>query len=269
MRQRLTVHLQKAIGWAWLVVGMAFLGNTSTLTAQTAAETESSLQLRGALSVTSNGFSFIPSFSLGKPATILSLNVNNGKRLSFEPEFRYSLAGKPWSFIFIWRYKLLRREHFQLTLGAHLPAISFRTVSVVRNDVRQDVLLALPFFPTLEVAPNFTIANQVSAGLFYLYGRHVDENKEHHAQLLSMRLNFTKIPLGPHMYARFMPQVFYLKTDAPDGWYTAANLVLAHTNLPFTLGSMCTKALRSNIVTKDFQWNVSVGYQFAKKWGKK
>jgi len=38
-------------------------------------------------------------FTLGKPAAIFDLSVGN-ERLAFEPQFRFSLEGKPWSFIF-------------------------------------------------------------------------------------------------------------------------------------------------------------------------
>ena len=50
----------------------------------------------GAVTVTNNGISFIPTFTLGKPAVIFDLSM--GKRLSFEPQFRFALEGKPWSF---------------------------------------------------------------------------------------------------------------------------------------------------------------------------
>jgi hypothetical protein len=64
-----------------------FLRNLSY--AQTVDSTTQVINFRAATSVTNNGFSFIPAFSLGKPATIFNLNINGGKRLSFEPEFRF------------------------------------------------------------------------------------------------------------------------------------------------------------------------------------
>ena len=47
----------------------------------------------GAVTVTNNGISFIPTFSLGKPAVIFDMAV--GRKLTFEPQFRFSLEGKP------------------------------------------------------------------------------------------------------------------------------------------------------------------------------
>ena len=68
--------------------------------------------ISGKINLTNNGFSFIPLFSLGKPATTINLSVG-GKRLSFDPQFRFDLDGmRPWSFLFIWHYKLIKKERF-------------------------------------------------------------------------------------------------------------------------------------------------------------
>lgn len=97
---------------------------------QEADTTKQVIDFRGSVSVTNNGFSFIPTSSLGKPATIIELSVG-GKRMSFDPQFRFDLDGlKPWSLIFIWRYKLIQTERFQLKPGIHLPAIAFRTRTI-------------------------------------------------------------------------------------------------------------------------------------------
>jgi hypothetical protein len=50
--------------------------------------------VKAAVSITNNEFSFMPSFTLGKPALIINLGIG-GKRLSFEPELRFALEGKP------------------------------------------------------------------------------------------------------------------------------------------------------------------------------
>ena len=62
----------------------------------------------GSVAVTNNGISIVPSFSLGKPA--VAFNFSMGKnRFSFEPDLRFSLAGKPWSFLFWSRYHLIKK----------------------------------------------------------------------------------------------------------------------------------------------------------------
>ena len=93
---------------------VAFLWHTSFT--QQADSTKSISHFSGAVSLTNNGISLIPTFSLGKPATIISLSMGRG-RLSFEPELRFSLEANPRSFLFWWRYKLVRSDKFAINVG--------------------------------------------------------------------------------------------------------------------------------------------------------
>src|SRR5262245_46043358 len=73
--------------------------------------------LSGAVSVTNNGISLIPTFSLDKPAAIFDMSVRRNK-FSFDPEFAFSLHdGKPWYFLFWFRYKIVNTEKFRFTAG--------------------------------------------------------------------------------------------------------------------------------------------------------
>lgn len=60
----------------------------------------------GAVTITNKGISIVPNLTLGKPAVIFDLSVGK-RKLSFEPSLRFALEGKPWSFLFWWRYKLV------------------------------------------------------------------------------------------------------------------------------------------------------------------
>ncbi|MDP9229082.1 MAG: hypothetical protein M3O67_00250, partial [Bacteroidota bacterium] len=95
--------------------------------------TKNIFHFKGAVTVTNKGISFIPTFSLGKPAAIFDLSMGK-RKLFFEPQLRFSLEGKPWSFLFWWRYKLVTDKKFALTLGAH-PAMNFKTESFTVNGV--------------------------------------------------------------------------------------------------------------------------------------
>ena len=71
------------------------------------------LLFSGKINLTNNGFSFIPLFSLGKPATTVNLSVG-GKRFSFDPQFRFDLDGmKPWSFYLSGIISLLKKKGFK------------------------------------------------------------------------------------------------------------------------------------------------------------
>lgn len=64
---------------------------------------------RGTASVTHNGISLVPSFYYGEPALLIDLKFMKGK-LSFEPDMRFDLEGKPWTLIFWLRYEAIDTE---------------------------------------------------------------------------------------------------------------------------------------------------------------
>ena len=108
-----------------------------TASSQSPESTKLPSHFNGAVTVTNNGIPFIPTFSLGKPAVIFDLSV--GKRFSFDPQFRFALEGKPWSFLFWWRYKLVTNEKFLFSIGAH-PALSFKALIIPTETGTQEII---------------------------------------------------------------------------------------------------------------------------------
>lgn len=223
----------------------------------------------GSLSVTNNGFSFIPSFSLGKPAAVADLSVG-GERFSFDPQFRFDLNGlKPWSFIFIWRYKAVQTERFQMKVGVHLPAISFREQTFVNNGETRVKLIPNRFI-TPELMPTYTFSKQISLGMYYIYGLGLEkEDQTRQTHFISLRAYFSLIPLPGHFSLSWNPQLYYLNLDGTDGFYAAHSLALGHEKIPLSLTTMMNFKLRSDIETKDFDWNISLVYSFNNRFVKK
>ena len=80
-------------------------------------EKKAESHFQSTITLTSKGISTIPSFTLGKPALMFDLSMGKGK-LSFDPLFRFALEGKPWTFVFWFRYNnLIDKEKFNLTIG--------------------------------------------------------------------------------------------------------------------------------------------------------
>jgi hypothetical protein len=225
---------------------------------------DSTLFFKSALSVTQNGFSFIPSFSLGKPAIIFEPAVGN-KRLSFEPQFRFALEGKPWSFIFVYKYKLINRSKFYLQIGGHIPAIIFSTQTVQKNGVTQDVIVSQRFLAA-ELIPNYTLSENVSIGMYLLRGHGFDEGGIRDSYYAGLRSTITNINLTKRIFFKINPQVYYLKTDDNDGTYFTNTLTLAIRNFPLSITNIINKAIQTDIPGKDFDWNVSLVYSFDKNY---
>ncbi|MBD0851843.1 hypothetical protein [Maribacter arenosus] len=214
---------------------------------------------RGTASVTHNGISLVPSFSLGDPALLFDLKFTKG-RLSFEPDMRFALEGKPWSFLFWFRYKAIEKERFSLRVGAH-PALNFRTVSIIR-DGQTEELLESRRYVAAEVVPNYKVSDKVSVGMYYLHGRGFDEGVKE-TNFLVLNANFSNIPISKNYYFNFTPQVYYLTTDDLTGYYTAGFLTLAKKDFPLSITAMVNKGIDTQILPDDdFTWSILLNYSF-------
>ena len=218
----------------------------------------------GSIGVTQNGISLVPTFSLGDPAALVMLSVGKG-RLSFEPDLRFALEGKPWSFLFWWRYKAVDNPKFRLRVGAH-PALNFRTQTITVNGDEQEAILTRRFLAG-ELAPNYFLTKNISVGMYYLYGRGFQKTTARNTHFLTVNTNFSSIPVAGPFYLQFTPQVYYLRQDKDDGFFVTATLTAARKNFPFSVSSIVNKELSSDIPgAKDFVWNVTLTYSFGKQY---
>jgi hypothetical protein len=220
----------------------------------------------GSVSVTNNGLSLIPTFSLGKPASILVLATGKG-RFSFEPEMRFALEGKPWSFIFWWRYKLVQKEKFSLRVGAH-PALNFRTQEIAMNGVTTKALITRRFL-TAELAPNYKVTKKTSVGVYYLFSYGLDDPLVRYRHFFTINSVFSDVRLSHNYAMRFAPQVFYLRIGKEQGYFTTATINFSKKNFPLSVGTILNKRIKADITgSKAFVWNVSLFYSFSKKYFK-
>lgn len=213
----------------------------------------------GSVLVTNNGISLVPSLSLEKPATIFNMAMGKG-RLSFEPELRFSLEGKPWSFLFWWRYKLIEREKFKFHIGTH-PSFVFKNQIVTIDGELKNILITSRYWAG-EFVPSYKVGNNISLGIYYLYSRGLNDFATTNTHFLSFYSNFSYIKLTNLFFLKFRPQVFYLSLDDEDGFYASSLLTLAKKDFPITLSAITTKTINSTIQSKDFVWNISLIYSY-------
>lgn len=230
---------------------------------QKADSTRSPKYFGGSVAATNNGISILPTFSLNKPAALLSMTVGN--RLTFEPDFRFALEGKPWAFIFWWRYKLIRKERFRVSVGAH-PGFLFITKSMTSNGVRSEVITA-ERYAALEVAPNYYVTKNTSIGCYYLRSHGFSESSVKNTHFITVNASFNNVTLHKSYYLKFSPQVYYLKMDDKGGYYVTSSLELIKSNFPLSLQSIVNKTIETNITgSKNFLWNVSLIYSFGRQY---
>jgi len=246
---------------AFLLFSLSFI-----VSSQTSEITETPSHLNGAITATNNGISFIPTFSLGKPAVIFDLSI--GKRLSFDPQLRFALEGKPWSFLFWWRYKLITNDKFRLTVGAH-PALSFKTLVITTENGTKEFINVQRYIAG-ELSPNYFISKNVSIGFYYLFSHCFEKDGTGYTNFLTLNANFSSINLTKQYYVRFNPQIYYLKMDKNDGYYFSSSITLAKRNFPISASALINKVIKTEIsASKNFVWNVSLIYTFNNEYVRK
>jgi hypothetical protein len=241
-------------------VGLTFAILACPLLALSARAQDSSraTTVDGALSVTNKGISVIPSFTLGKPAGQLNVNVRHGA-WSFEPEFRFGLDAKPWSFLFWGRYQLVRGDRLHIQVGAH-PALNFRAQDFVIGSASQSGIVARRYLAA-ELAPSYRLSPHVTVGSYYLFSHGIDPGTVRTTNFLSARVNLSSLHLSEFYRLSVAPQFFYLKTDAQDGWYLNSGATLARVGIPLSVSATANKPLRSTIAGgREFLWNMSLVY---------
>ena len=240
------------------LVPLAVASIAAPAVAQQAENPERRTHVAGAATITTKGISLIPAFSLGKPAAIVDVAIADGA-LSFEPQFRLGLNGKPWSFIFWGRYRPLSGGKFRLGVGAH-PSVLFRTITDSTSGVPREAIVINRYLAG-EVNPSYALANNLSVGIYYLYSHGIEPEAVQNTHFLSARANLTNLWLSDRVFLQFAPQLYYLNMDGRDGWYVNSAVTLGGRNLPLAIASMVNKTIRTRITTgADFLWNVSLIY---------
>ena len=236
--------------------------NHSLCTAQAIDTMQSPVVFSGVITATNNGISLIPNFSLNKSAILFDLSLSK-KRLSFDPMFRFGTNGKPWSFIFWWRYKMITGRKFTMSLGAH-PAFLFRSQEVSIGSSKNEVLSAQRYF-AWEVSPNVQINKNFSLGLYYLGSHGLTKDLVQYTHFLSLRLGLPFISLSKGFRLSIQPQIYLLKLDQLQGSYLTATLSLWKSKFPLILNSTINKTTRTELAGNDIVWNVGVSYNFRSK----
>lgn len=217
------------------------------------------------ITLTSKGISTIPSFTLGKPALMFDLSMGKGK-LSFDPLFRFALEGKPWTFVFWFRYNnLIDNEKFNLTIGGH-PALAFKSTSIVQNGISKESIIARRYLAS-ELAPNWLVSKNVSLGIYHLFTHSLEKDVVRNTNFLALKSNFSNLKVSEQLFLKFLPQIYFLKADNTHGYYLNATLTLANKGFPLSLSSQVNKAIKSNVAgSPDHVWNLNLVYNFSKKY---
>ncbi len=215
-------------------------------------------QLSGAASITNNGISLIPSFSLEQPAAIFNMSLQKG-RFSFEPEFSFSFEeGRPWYQLFWLRYKLVDSGSFRLTTGTHLGLNYRSTPQPTGSDPRK--LITMERYLVGELAPTYALSSKVTIGMYYLFSRGFDIGTRKPAHFVTLNAGFTDLRLANKVSLNVLPQLYYLYLYGKEGWYATSTFTLGVQNVPLSVSSTVNKVIKTDIEGKNFLWNLTLRY---------
>jgi hypothetical protein len=223
--------------------------------------------LKGGVNITNKGISYIPNFSIGKPAIIIDLSMGS-RKLFFEPQLRFSLNGEPWAFLFPVRYKLKFTGKFQMIIGVN-PLMNFKTVTYTVNGISITDLVNRRYLGG-ELKPNYFITENTSVGANYLYFRGVSDRALANTNFVSVNVNFSYIKLVGGFFSKLSTQIYYLNQDGKDGFYFSPVVTLLKKRIPFSIQSVMNATIHSIISgNQKFIWNVSLIYTFNKAYTEK
>jgi hypothetical protein len=208
--------------------------------------------------LTNNGVSLFPNLSLGKPAAIINVSLAK-KRISFEPELRWGLNGKPWSYFFWMRYRY-NSDKFSLRLGAH-PSYVFgeQTVEINNQEVSRFITTR---YAAGEISPGYRFSPKVNVNFHYLHAIGLDDYGVKSSNFYALQPQFTGLGVGKDYYFNFFPQIFYLELGDNAGSYVSETLTFNKKDFPIYLSHMMTYKLKSDIAGDDFVWSLGLNVKF-------
>lgn len=216
-----------------------------------------------AVTVQSKGISTIPNLTLGKPAAVFDLKI--GRKLTFEPQFRFALDGKPWAMVFWWRYYASLGNKFKVTLHTNY-SFSYKSInSYTSAGVPQEHIRTTRYLVG-AIGPNYEINKYLGIGAYLFYNRGIEKFITRNTIMLSFR-PAVRFPVTKNINARISPEIYHLTMDDDNGTFLNASFSMTKKNFPLSLSGLINKPLKSNIPSEyDFLWNVGLSYTFNKQY---
>jgi hypothetical protein len=249
-----------------LIVGI-FLALTFTCCSQQIDTTKPVTYFSGNLSLTTNGFSIIPTFSLNSPALITQLSWRR-KKFSIDPDIRMTPNLKKGSMVLWFRYYPVQQKKFSLRVGAH-PALNFQLRKITDSMGNTSEITQMRRFLAWEVSPSYRISKNWTIGLYYLQGNGLQKDGPKTTHFINLSSGITNIRMGPWLRFAVYPAVYYLKLDSSEGFYFTGTADISNIKWPVSLSGAINQTFTSNISgNKIFMWNVSLNYHFSKILGR-
>ncbi len=213
----------------------------------------------GTVGITNKGISQIPNFTLGKPAVLFDMRIGK-RKLTFEPQLRFSTTGKPWDFVFRWQYRMLQTDKFRLRVALN-SVLNFITSSVTEDNAQRDAIIARRFIGG-QILPDYSLTKNLNIGMLFLYARGIEESTLRNLNFIVFTTRLSNIEVFDAWTVTLNSQVYYLRIDEMSGTYFSPSAVLAKRDFPLSMSAIINKTLRTDISGENFLWSVSMIYSY-------
>jgi hypothetical protein len=252
-----------------LILPLLFISLSHTLSAQKSDSTKAKINsFGGTVTIQSNGISTIPNLTLGKPAAIFDMKV--GRKLTFEPEFRFALErGKPWAVVFWWRYRPTISDKFRLIISTNY-SMAYKDINVFTDTsssaTSQEIIRTTRYLAG-AITPNYQFNKYIGIGMYLFYSKGIEKFITQNTWMVSFRPGISNIPITKNIVAGIAPDLYYLKMDNNDGIFFTTRFSVSAKNCPISISGLINKRLKSTIPSEyDFLWNVGLTYTFNNKY---
>ena len=249
-----------------IVIGLFFVSISLVLTAQNEETSSEKINnFTGVVTIQNKGISTVPNLTLGDPAIIFDMKM--GRKLTFEPQFRFSLKdGKPWAMVFWWRYYGTFSDKFKVTTHTN-HSLSYKSIKLFNVDGTERDVTRTNRYLAGAASPNYQINKYIGIGSYLFYARGLDSNMTKNTYMVSLRPTFSNLPIFKNIVARIAPEVYYLRMDNKGGVFFNSRFLISKNNSPLSISGLVNKPIKSNIPSEfDFLWNVGISYTFNKKY---
>ncbi|NLJ42792.1 MAG: hypothetical protein GX431_03975 [Bacteroidales bacterium] len=214
----------------------------------------------GAVTIQSKGISTIPNLTLGKPAAVFDMKV--GRKLTFEPQIRFALDGKPWAMVFWWRYYASFGNKVKVTFHTNY-SLAYKSLTYYTASGNSQEIIRTTRYLVGALEPTCQINKYLNAGVYLFYNYGIEKFITRNTYMFSFRTGISNIPVAEGTTARITPEIYYLKMDGNEGVFFNARLSVSNRNFPVSVSALVNKPLKSNIPSEyDFLWHIAMSYSF-------
>ncbi len=217
---------------------------------------KNNITLTGTATVSTVGFSPVPSFSFDRPIASVTLSLSH-KRFSYKPALSVGLNGKPWIIENWFKYLIINKKQLELSAGFNA-SLFFKTETLPGKGE----ILNANRNVTAGLFSDITVSNRVMFSLTYWYNKRCDKGtlSGHFADAAA---TITKICTLKQLYLTAKPELFYFNnTSSVDGFFASGYISIGHSLWPVGVFVQGVQPVWTNFAGSSFKWNTGVVYAF-------